>query len=845
MTVLKKIAGALLLLVLGNLNHPVLAQSNPLEKPITLSTGWYAPDSVILILEKHFSSVNFNSNFLQSDSIYTKKSVYTAQQLLELCFNSKEYQFKTNKNRVIVSPVKASTIVISGFVSDQQSGERLIGASIYCPAQNTSAVTNSFGFYSLALQSRDSVQIKFNFIGFQSQNLRIAAQKNLSLDVGVQVESQQLNEVKISGKSLNIKAVKMSYHALDMTSLKQLPQFMGEGDVIRTFQLIPGVQPGNDLSSTLHVRGGSADQNLLLLDDVPVYNSSHLFGIFSVFNTDALKHSSLSKGGFSALEGGRLSSIINLNMKEGDLKETHGSASISPLLAKLTLEGPLAKNKTSYLIAGRRTFMDLLAKGFLPENTDLGYYFGDANVKVNHIVNRKHRMYASFYTGADAFKIRVNESDFKLKWANYTFALRYNHLINAKTFGNLTLTYSQFKFNTGYQLKEFGSTTGFDYFSKIEDYSAKYRLEYRLNAQHLLKVGMNYTRHQFTPGSVDVNQGSTTGNNLVNVANLQQADDLFYYAEDYWKINERLAAQAGIHYAQYFTGEQNYHSLQPRLAASYQLNHAWALKSSFSQMNQSVHQLSNSGVGLPTDLWVSSSDRIHPQQSNQVVLGTAANFKKHGLSLEVEVYHKSLKHLISYKEGANFLLVSNWENSIETNGKGTAYGLEILLKKEIKKFQGWIGYTLSKSTRTFSNINEGKSYPFKYDRRHYFTSALTYRFSSKFDIGANWVYSSGQAYTAPIDHYSLNQPDGSISQFIEYGSRNGARFKDYHRLDISVNFNKKKSWGSRTWNISIYNVYNQFNPFLIHTENSSGSDLTFYETSVLPIIPSFAYKITF
>lgn len=767
---------------------------------------------------------------------------------------------------------------INGYVEDQQSKERLIGVNVYLKGTQIGTTTNTYGFYSLTVPAGEYTLVS-SYIGYSNRNFPIVIKKDTVIDFTISESSEQLQEVEVVAEELAAERVEMSTVNLSAQDIKNIPALLGEVDIIKALQLLPGVQSGGEGTTGFYVRGGSPDQNLILLDGVPVYNASHLFGFFSVFNADAIKNVKLTKGGFPARHGGRLSSVLEIDLKEGNMKEFHGDGSIGLISSKLTLEGPLVKDKTSFMLSGRRTYYDLITAPIIKAQTDGessgGYYFYDVNAKVNHIFSRKDRLYVSYYGGNDKFYARnsydeqddfgggtyQSEDESGLKWGNHTGSIRWNHLFSDKLFGNLTATYTQYRFSIGYEdyyknTEPNGSvteeTSGFEYFSFIRDYGLRYDMDYSLNANHHLKFGGNYTYHIFKPGVAQIQESASDYkiDSILNLSNPIYANDMYAYVEDDWRISNRWRANYGLHYSYYFTNEANYQSLQPRLSVRYLIDDSWAIKGSFATMTQYIHLLSNSGLGLPTDLWVSSTDKVKPQQSQQVALGTTKNIRGRMFELSFETYYKTMQNLIEYKEGAGFISNTDWENAVETDGTGEAYGFEFLFRKNEGKTTGWIGYTLAWTNRQFENLNEGKTYPYKYDRRHDISIVLNHKFNDKIDIGATWVYGSGNTFTAPVAEYWLGDGMGTNwygnDSYTRYSDRNALRMPAYHRLDLGVNFRKKKKWGERIWNVSIYNVYNRKNPYYLYVANDGyNQGKSVKQVSLFPIIPSISYSFSF
>lgn len=825
---------------------------SPLEFRLHFESGSYKPADIILRLEKEEIDISFPSAALVKSEIELEAGSYPVEELLQKIFDGETYRWMLRKGKILVIPTSNTKVkTYSGFVEEAGSNERLVGVNIWIPELKIGTTTNSFGYYSISLPGDEPHAAVISFIGYQNHSATFSPSDPAQQDFLLKLSSEELQEVEVTDRRLISETVQMSELQLNPTMLKDIPVLLGEVDVLKALQLMPGVQSGNEGSSGLYVRGGSPDQNLILLDGVPVYNVNHLFGFFSVFNSDAIKNVSLTKGGFPARYGGRLSSVLNIDMKEGNMQEFHGAGSIGLLAARATVEGPIVKGKTSFAVSGRRTYLDLLLKPVVrSESIDkLGYHFNDINAKINHRFSRTDHLYLSFYSGLDKFiledKTNGQEDYFNLNWGNYTGALRWNHIFNKELFGNLTATYSRYRYYSESAYSNPSMAARFTFTSKIEDYGLRYDFEYQPMVNHKLRYGASYTYHTFTPG-LGTMYDSLLGvdDSLYQLASPIYTHDSYLYAEDEWSITKKLKANLGLHYSTYALKGAFYHSLQPRVSMRYMLKNAWSVKASYARMAQYIHLLTNSNAGLPNDLWVSSNDVIRPQFSQQVALGTFKNFST-DWELSAEVYYKKMRNLIAYKEGTGFLTSSNWENSIETDGQGEAYGLELFIRKNQGQLTGWVGYTLAHSTRRFSNIADGSTFPYRYDRRHDFSLTLQYKFSKRFDIGMNWIYTSGMAFTAPIAYYDMPSNDDQFpTRIIEYSDRNSQRMPAYHRMDVGFNFHKETSWGKRTWSLSAYNVYSRRNPFFIYV-NQTRNQYKIKQVSLFPIIPTVTYRFEF
>ena len=775
---------------------------------------------------------------------------------------------------------------VSGYLSDASSGERLIGATVIDKRSGQGTVSNTFGFYSLTLPA-DTLQLFFNYIGYQSQVKTITMQSNTTLNILLE-QSALIKEVEIvADKYERIEErAQMSRIDVPIEQIKRVPALMGETDVLRVLQLLPGVSGGGEGQSGIYVRGGGPDQNLILLDGVPVYNASHLFGFFSVFNADAIKDVSLTKGGFPARYGGRLSSVIEINMKEGNENEFHGEGSIGIVASKLTLEGPIQKGRSSFLVSARRTYIDVIARPIIKNSfaTDggegvSGYYFYDINAKVNHRFSDKDRLYLSFYTGKDKFYLNFSESDETpsekytfnfdtgLGWGNLTGAVRWNHILTPKLFANTTFTYSRYNFNTRNGLGETSELPGevpqrssylLEYFSGIDDIGLKLDFDYMPNPAHLIKFGANTIQHQFHPGKFYTRVVETESKIDVSTT-LQQPDvgafEFATYVEDDWKVTSRLRLNYGLHFSGFVPEGKSYFSLQPRANARYLFNKGWALKGAFSTMRQYIHLLTNETIGLPTDLWLPTTSTVKPQDSWQAALGVAKTFAKN-YEFSVEAYYKEMDNVIAFKEGASVFQFDNWQNRV-VQGEGTAYGFEFFIQKKKGRFSGWVGYTLSWAWREFEELNFGNKYPYKYDRRHDFEIVGTYDIiPERIRVSATWVYATGNVATFGTSRYQSPEPYQNNFSYTfvttHTPERNNLRYPSYNRLDFGVDFIKKKKYWTRTWSFGGYNAYNRNNPFFLFLQNDveyvDGAYVeksSLRQASLFPFIPYVAYSFKF
>ncbi len=787
--------------------------------------------------------------------------------------------------------LNAQKYTISGYVSDAGSGEKLISATVYDANTLKGTITNNYGFYSLTLPA-GKVKFTISYVGYKPFVKEFDLQKNTKLNIQLD-QSIELEEVVVTDNKVKEKVENTQVSVIDLPiqTLKTLPVLFGEVDVMKTIQLLPGVQSGNEGTSGIYVRGGGPDQNLILLDGVPVYNPSHLFGFFSVFNNDAISNIKLLKGGFPARYGGRLSSVIDIKMKEGNNKKMKATATVGLISSKFTIEGPIKDENTSFIVSARRTYADLLlqrAISLIGIGTggliNGGYFFQDFNAKINHKFSDKSRIYLSAYTGLDKLYANYRELfsgeyyryKFGIKWGNLTSTLRWNYTFNDKLFSNLTLTYSNYTFETPVELEyrerindNFNTEEyKMNFLSGIRDYSANYDFDFIPNPNHYIRFGAYNTYHIFKPGinsihyksiNSKLNQDTLFGNNDI------YANEFGGYAEDEFSIfNNFIKINAGIRYNGFFVKEHYYHSFEPRLSMRAKITSNVSLKAAYSEMSQNIHLLTSSTIGLPTDLWVPTTLNIPPQHSTQIAGGVFINIRDL-ISVSVEGFYKTMDNLIEYKDGADYFSQNvNWETKVEV-GNGESYGGELFVEKKVGKFTGWVGYTLSWSNRQFENINFGKPFPYKYDRRHDISIVGTYKLNDNIDFGVTWVYGTGNATTLSLEKYRVPNLWGNVlnplggyydswsntysignSLADYYESRNSYRMPAYHRLDLSVSFHKKVKRGTRTWNISVYNAYNHKNPMFLNLEYSYvARQYNLVQYSFFPIIPSVSYRFEF
>ena len=787
---------------------------------------------------------------------------------------------------------------VSGYVSDIATGEMLIGANVYDSEIFKGTSTNVYGFFSITLPKGD-YKLVSSYVGYQSDEVLL----NLKADTVINfrlVQSTSLKEIQIRGQQSVVNSTQMSKISVPVESIETLPSFFGEADPIKVLTLLPGVQGGTEGTSGFYVRGGGPDENLVLLDGVPLYNVDHLFGFFSVFNPDAIKSVELYKGGFPSRYGERLSSILDIRMKDGNDKKIHGKASIGLISSKLFLEGPLWKEKTTFMLSARRTYIDVLLRPYIQSQMDggvAGYYFYDLNGKITHKFNEKSKIYLSAYLGDDQAYLSnkykydsgsvenpetyESSTDFNLGWGNLIGSLRWNYKLSPKLFSNTTVTYSRYNFgiNIGMDEKNTIRNNGsnsvmaessFDLGlnSNIEDIGLNLDFDYYHSTNQNIKFGIKTTNHTFRPNVFTFHGeygDSTSSVALIDttINNSNRTFEAAVFFEDEITIADNFKANVGLRLSSYKTNETWYYNLQPRISTFFRASDNFSLKGSYSRMAQYVHLLSNSTISLPTDLWVPVTKNIKPMVSDQVALGFAWNLFP-GIDFSVESYYKTMQNVIDYKNGASFFgATESWEEKVVV-GNGVAYGAEFLLEKKSGKTTGWIGYTLSKSERQFEELNFGKPFPYTYDRRHDFKAAINHNFTDKFDVGFVFVYNTGRAVTlAKQDYYRPSLPlsdlDGiyfnSIYKNQDYiDQRNNFRFPYYLRTDVSLNYHFRKKNTFHTISLSVYNATNRMNPFFLDFETDSYLNTTtgkyetrkkLYQYSLFPILPTLNYSIKF
>lgn len=774
---------------------------------------------------------------------------------------------------------------ISGIITETKSGETVIGAKVYIDTLKVGAIANNYGFYSLTVPD-GTYKVKFMVLGEETviKTVDVTADVRLDVEVGSD-DVQDIEAVVVKAKAdENTNSTQMGQIELDIDEIKKLPAFMGEVDVVKTIQLLPGVSSASEGGQGFYVRGGGPDQNLVLLDEAVVYNAAHLFGFFSVFNADAVKSVNLIKGGMPANFGGRMSSVLEVNMNEGNKKRFKIKGGIGAISSRLTLEGPIVKDKGSFMISARRTYLDVIMKAAIKDDSPFAgtsYFFYDFNMKANYKLSDNDKVFLSGYYGKDLFSFVSNDFVVDMPWGNGIGSLRWNHIFNSKLFMNVTGTYSNYLFKFGSQQDQFK----FEVKSGIEDWGGKVDFSYYPNTRHKIKYGLDYKFHTFTPIGVSASSDDVVFD--TGLAQKLRSHESAAYVLDEVDLNENIRLNAGLRYStfqhvgpftRYIKGDKSqpdstieyasgkvikfYQGLEPRVSLRWRLRDKSSIKAGYSYNFQYVHLTSLSAVSLPTDIWYPTTSIAKPQQGWQASLGYFRNFNEGMFETSVETYYKGMKNLIAYEEGAlpGDNVNDNTDNLL-VFGTGKSYGIEFFIKKKTGKFTGWIGYTLSKTDRFFEDLNNGDPFPAKYDRRHDLSVVASYTLSKRWVFSAAFVYATGNTMTLPSSWYVQNQ-----DLLFNYGARNSTRMAPYHRLDLSATWyskeykevkdpetgeiKKEKKRFKTNWAFSVYNVYNRANPYFLYVDNdgdflAGDFKISVKQVTLFPIIPSVTWNFEF
>ena len=793
----------------------------------------------------------------------------------------------------------AETVVVSGTVTDAETGEVLIGATVYAPRPGLGVATNAYGFYSLPLPA-DSARLVVSYVGYATAERVVGGAEDVRLDVALAPEGS-LGEVVVEAADGDVGArpeatPQMGQVAITGRDVQALPALLGEADVLKAVQLLPGVRGGQEGTAGLYVRGGSPDQTLILLDGVPVYNASHLFGFMSTFNGDAVSRVELTKGAYPARFGGRLGSVLDVRLRDGDLERRRVQGQVGILSTRLLAEGPIVPGKASFLVSGRRTYIDLVARPFIAaenrrqrerggEEVDPRAYFYDLNAKVNWRPSDRDRVYLSLYGGADVFGFEAvdptrqcyddgtcgdveNVYGGGLDWGNLTGSLRYTRALSPRTFGALTVTASDYAFDVGADVEEGRggrepSSARVRYRSGIRDVAARLDLDVAAGRGHTLRLGGGATLHRFTPGALSL-VGEGVGD-VAPIDTLLGADrsyglDAVAYVEDEWRVNSRVTLGLGVHGALYASGGAVYPSLEPRLSASVQLRDRLAVKVSAAVTQQPIHLLTSAGIGLPADLWVPATDQVGPQRGAQAAVGLAGSSPSGATTWTLEGYWREMRGLVAYREGAAFTTpFENWEDLVVT-GDGRSRGVELFVQHRTDRLTTWLGYTLAKTDRQFDALNEGERFPFRYDRRHDLSTVALYRLSKRFDVSAAFVWGTGDAVTLPVAEYGGTPfAFGGVERWVNptfsddvtvYGPRNAFRLPAYVRADLGVTLYFRRGPRPHALALNVYNATNQKNPFLTVLDDefdpqTGARRRQLTGVALFPVLPTLSYQFAF
>ncbi len=769
--------------------------------------------------------------------------------------------------------VYGQEFTISGYVEDQLSGERIPGVELFFPELERGTVTNSYGYYSYATTSTE-IKLLVLHLSYEPLEYNFELLSDTTLNVSLSPRSFDLEELEILARpDRAIDKSQMSEHNIEIGQIESLPVIFGEADVQKVLQLLPGVQGGQEGSSGLYVRGGRSDQNLILLDGLPVYNPNHVFGFFSVFPAQALKGVKLLKGGFPARYGGRLSSVVDYTMKEGNLREFKQQVTVGLLASQLLVEGPIKKDKSSFLLSGRRSFIDLILYPFqsTSDESTMGHFY-DLHFKANYIASSQDRVYLSGYAGRDVLtyrnttqynsEISDNNSTADLGWGNQLLALRWNRIVGDRTFFNVLAGITSYRYALDYvgnSQAAIGapvvkSESSWD--SRIVDGVIKMDVEYNSNSRHYLRFGLEGIWHRVEPGRTRVR---SEDQDLLSTESMQDqihSGTVAAYVEDELFLSRQFRANLGLRTSAYFGEGKSYWSFEPRVNVSLRLSNSLAIKTSGVTVQQYIHLLTRGGAQLPNDLWVPTTGDIRPQRGQQIAVGLAWSDQKAKYEISLESYWRQMQQLLEYRTNANApsSAVLDWMNLIE-EGSGEATGLELFARKKAGRWTGWIGYTLSQSTRQFENLNRGDPFPDGFDRRHDLSIVSNYRINSQIEFAATWVYGSGYPLWLPIGRYTTIAPYAACSQcnvypWVDFGSLNSSRAPSYHRMDINFHFQKTIRYGIRTISLGLYNAYGRQNPSYVYAKVSEESfdeplPVILTNVSFFRWMPSISYQLKF
>ncbi len=758
---------------------------------------------------------------------------------------------------IVIDSIAQSKHTVNGYISEFGTGESLVGVNVFIQENKSQGtVSNNYGFYSITLPD-GAYTLVYSYLGYNTVVKKINLDEDINLNISLR-SGVELEEIVVTSEEIkkNVKSTEMGTQLMEAEAVKKMPALLGEVDILKSLQLMPGISSATEGAAGLYVRGGGPDQNLVLLDEAIVYNTGHLLGFFSVFNSDAIKNTKLIKGSMPAEYGGRISSVIDVQMKEGNDESYTMEGGVGLISSRFTLQGPIQKNKSSFIVSGRRTYALDLAQPFITKTNFAGtnYFFYDLNTKINYRLSKNDRLFLSGYFGRDVFKFTNNDRAFSvnLPYGNATGTLRWNHIIRKNMFSNVALILNNYDFKLAAGQEDFSVTVK----SGVKDYSVKSDIDYYPNTNHHFKAGFRYTYHKLSPNLVNASNGEV---DFASKLETKYGHESEIYILDDWKINYSFSVNYGLRYSNFiqvgpYTGiskeyvanekVKTYFVPEPRIFVNYGINDNSSIKGGVALASQYIHLVSNSGSTLPTDIWVPSTELIKPQIGVQYSLGYFRNFLSDEIEASIETYYKTMKNQLDYRES----YIEDFSSEVErefVQGSGRAYGVEFFVAKKKGNLNGWIGYTLSKTERWFPEIENGRIFPAVYDRPNDFVVVANYQINKKWQVSSNFVYATGRAYT-PIK--SLFIIDGRPN--VEYGPRNSARLEDYHRLDVSFIYDSKYKQSKKfhsNWAFSVYNIYNRKNPFFTYTDFNSqiysgNAQAKAVKVTIFTIIPSVTWN---
>ena len=756
----------------------------------------------------------------------------------------------------------AQSFAVSGYVEDAESGERIPGANLHLVRERAGTSSNQFGFFSLSVGPRP-FKLSVTHVAYFPQVVEWSVQADTSLVFLLQPRVMTLDAIVVTGEGESrARQIQMSQHSLPVEQVESLPVLLGETDVLKTLQLLPGIQSGREGFSGIYVRGGRADQNLILLDGLPLYNPNHVLGLFSVFNPSAMKQVELIKGGFPARYGGRLSSVVSLTMKEGNLKHFGGEGKLGLITSRLMFEGPIVRERASFIVSGRRTFLDQILRWFQPKGRRYAVHFQDLNFKANYIISGRDRIYLSGYMGKDAFAFRQRktasnptrtEMDMELGWQNQLASIRWNHLFGERLFANVTAGVIGYRIASEFATRYSGpaeqpETYRLIWRSSVLDYMARLDMEYAAGLRHYMRFGMEFAARNFTPSAVRTRY-SGHGDADLNVRQHQAggiaSQELALYVEDDVQLPFGARANLGLRLSGAGSQGRVARALEPRASVNIPLSADLAAKVSYAFMQQYMHLMAGTGSELSREVWIPFMRAISPQRSSQVAVGLVRSFLGYGVDVSLESYYKRMNGQLEYKANARPYQASTlgWPSLVE-RGRGTSYGAELFVERQRRRLSGWLSYTWARTTRRFTRLNAGVPFPDGYDRRHDVSVVGQYRLTDHTMLAASWVYGSGYPIWLPSGRYQ-DRLRPTENDFLDYGPINSARVPAAHHLDVSAHFTRQIDWGERTFILGLYNAYNRRNPLYVYPEVDASGVIRWKQLSLLQLIPAVSYQLRF